>query len=167
MRPWPPELIQKLLGLMAEGYTGTQAAQELGHGLTRCAVIGKFYRIKQAAKAAEQPEPRRSIRTVINRGGRTMRNPKALAPKPQRAPKPPKLKLIQSEPLPLPEPPTGGILFSERFGNQCSYIYGDPLAADAKCCGQRVKENARVSFCDRHHAICTVPEKKQKRRRAA
>ena len=65
---WSEERVALLRKLWAEGYTGSEIANELG-GVTRNAVIGKVHRLGLAARATQyyRPRPPRPVRARVSK----------------------------------------------------------------------------------------------------
>lgn len=49
---WTPERVQKMLTMWRDGHSASEIAQELGGGITRSAVCGKAWRLRNPADAA-------------------------------------------------------------------------------------------------------------------
>jgi GcrA cell cycle regulator len=130
-KPWTDERVQQLMTLWNDGLSATLIARTLGHGISRCAVLGKVNRLGL---------PRREMK-------RRERVPyKRAAPiKPSWEPAVP--------PRPDPEP-------SERIGmldlraDHCRFSFGHPTDADFGFCG---RQKHIGSWCAEHAARVYQP----------
>lgn len=64
---WPPETVERLKLLWAEGKSGSEIAKELGNGLSRNSIIGKAYRLGLPSRDATKSttaEQRRQARSA-------------------------------------------------------------------------------------------------------
>jgi len=143
---WTPENIQRLTSLWKEGRTAAWIARALGPGVSRCAVLGKVYRLGLArgpearrARVATPPrvKPPRKDASVERLAARRSGPPKI------RAGAAPSAALVAT-----PASPTATIL-SVGFG-QCRWPYGSPGEAEFGLCGRSV---ARGAFCAAHAAV--------------
>lgn len=141
---WTDERVETLSKLWRAGMSASQIAHDLGHGITRNAVIGKIHRLGLTGRAAPRlpgagrPDQRRERR------GRIPHRPKsARALPPSVAPAPG-----------LPLPATGlASVVSVRRG-QCRWPMGDPLADGFCLCGRPA---VRGAYCAPHAAVAYTP----------
>ena len=127
MKPsvWTAERIETLKTLWAERYSAAEIARQIGGGLTRCAVLGKAYRLDLPTHAA----PRKPYRTFA----RTWMPPGE-----------------KREAEPAPEIPNSlDIPFLELKPAHCRYATND--AQPYLFCGQERQGDS--SYCAHHHAL--------------
>lgn len=142
---WTPDNIQRLIILWKEGRTAAWIAHALGPGVSRCAVLGKVYRLG----LVRGPEARRARPAAPPRAKRSREEIPAsrLAPR-QSGP----LKVRAATPsgatIVTPSSPTATIL-SVGFG-QCRWPYGCSGEAGFGLCGRSV---ARGAFCAAHAEV--------------
>ena len=142
---WTPERTKHLTALWKEGRTAAWIARALGPGVSRCAVLGKVYRLG----LARGPEARRARPAAPPRAKRSREEIPAsrLAPR-QSGP----LKVRAATPsgatIVTPSSPTATIL-SVGFG-QCRWPYGCSGEATFGLCGRPV---ARGAFCAAHAEV--------------
>ncbi len=55
---WPPERVEQLKALYAEGISASRIAMQLGGGISRNAVIGKIFRLKLAKPSVRPRRPK-------------------------------------------------------------------------------------------------------------
>lgn len=117
-----PELVSQLIELWDQHITSSDIAKMLGHGLTRCAIIGKVHRLGLPSHANVKVHPK------------TKQTAK---------PKPIPVK------APAPEKPAF-LLEPESFGTdkQCKHIEGDIRDPGWQMCGQPVVP--KHSWCEYH-----------------
>ncbi len=147
---WPDELVERLKALFAaDRLSCSGIATELGHGLTRNAVIGKLARLglrrhreRHSGIRIINPQDRRPrqnrprLRIVANGGGGSR-----IMESVERGP----LKLRAVEIVPL------NLDLDALNSQTCRYPYGD---GPFHFCGHPVR--AGSSWCAPHHALCTV-----------
>lgn len=148
---WTPQRELDLRKYWAENRSGSEIAALLG-GLTRCAVLGKAWRLGL---------PARSESSKLSRKKRKFKTAPPAAVKPPLAPKP--VTLVASMCLPIlkalvtemhktiEEPPAEGIDILDLEKHHCRYITsGDGIRA--KFCGARKMDDS--SYCSEHRKIC-------------
>jgi GcrA cell cycle regulator len=137
---WTEDRVETLSQLWRDGLSASQIARDLGHGITRNAVIGKVHRLGLTGRAsphtpgAGRPDQRRERR------GRLPRRPA-----PNRSRPPP---LAPTPELPLPE--TGLATMASVRRSQCRWPMGEPLADDFCLCGRPA---VRGAYCAPHGAV--------------
>lgn len=143
---WTPENIQRLTALWKEGRTAAWIARTLGPGVSRCAVLGKVYRLG----LARGPEARRARVATPPR----VKQPRKDASVERLAARRPGQPTIRAEGAPsaalvaTPASPTATIL-SVGAGH-CRWPYGSPGEVGFGLCGRPV---VRGAFCEAHAAV--------------
>ncbi len=143
---WTEDRILRLTALWLEGRTAAAIASDLGQGVSRCAVLGKVYRlglargpdVRRARPAA--PPRTRSPRETITAARPAVRSPGSLKGRSMIGP--------SAALLAAPPAPTATIL-SVRAG-QCRWPYGCSGEAGFGLCGRPI---ARGAFCAAHAAV--------------
>jgi len=144
---WTPENTQKLTTLWKEGRTAAWIARALGPGVSRCAVLGKVYRLGLARGGSEAGRARH----VAPQGAKPGREDKPVARPATRSSGPPKVraKLRPANPgVVTPSEPTVSILSVRR--GQCRWPYGCSGEPGFGLCGRTV---ARGAFCAAHAEV--------------
>lgn len=137
---WTDDRVETLSKLWREGQSASQIARDLGHGITRNAVIGKIHRLGLSGRAAPRlPGAGRADQRRERRG----RIPRRTA-----APRPLPPPVAPSPDLTLPQTGLASVV-SVRFG-QCRWPMGDPLADDFCLCGRTA---VRGAYCATHGAL--------------
>ena len=142
---WTPENTQKLKTLWKEGRTAAWIARALGPGVSRCAVLGKVYRLG----LARGPEARRA-RLAVPRDAEHGGDDKPVA-RPSKRSGPPKFRLTvrpAARVVVTPSEPTVSILSVGR--GQCRWPYGCSGEPGFGLCGRAV---ARGAFCAAHAEV--------------
>lgn len=143
---WTLERIQQLIILWKEGRTAAWIAGALGPGVSRCAVLGKVYRLG----LARGPEARGSRPAGPPRAKR--RREEDVASRPVARPSGPLKVRASAAPsaamIVTPSSPTATIL-SVGFG-QCRWPYGHSGEAGFGLCGRAV---SRGAFCAGHAEV--------------
>ena len=117
---WTPENTLKLTTLWKEGRTAAWIARALGPGVSRCAVLGKVYRLG----LAREPEARWA-RPAAPRGAERAGEVKPVARPATRMSGPPKNRATArpaTRSVVTPSEPTASILSVRR--DQCRWPYG-------------------------------------------
>jgi len=133
---WDEALTERLKQLHEQRYSAGMIARFLGHGITRCSVLGKLSRMGLRSFAGHN---------AIDGVTRLPRK----APQKRREPTP--LTETSSEPLPL-----GGLGLGLAPG-LCQYIHGDPLQPPWRMCGHETGQRYK-SYCPYHMALCKPPK---------
>ena len=142
---WTPEITQRLIILWKEGRTAAWIARALGAGVSRCAVLGKVYRLG----LARGPEARRARPAPAPRAKR--RREEVSVARPAARPSGPlkvRAAVASSAAIATPASPTTTIL-AVGFG-QCRWPYGHSGEAGFGLCGRSV---ARGAFCAAHAEV--------------
>lgn len=143
---WTPERTEKLIALWKEGRTAVWIARALGPGVSRCAVLGKVYRLGLArgpearrARPAAGPGAKRPWEEVptsqsADRQAGRLKTRAAAAP--------------SAATIATPSSPTTTIL--AVGAGQCRWPYGCSGEAGFGLCGRSV---ARGAFCAAHAEV--------------
>jgi GcrA cell cycle regulator len=153
---WPPERVELLKKLWAEGLTASQVAARLGDGISRNAVIGKVHRLglsgRQSVQRSSAPRPRRPRQP--SHPGRPTSGQAAVAVKPQARPQP------RPEPEPQPIrlveiPKSERVSILMLSDKTCRWPLGDPGSEDFCFCGHTPK--AGLPYCEYHASLAYQP----------
>ena len=134
---WTEDRIGRLKTLWLEGRSAAQVARDLGHGVTRSAVLGKVYRM---GLSAERPTASRSVKLAA---GPAPRRASPARDAPVSCPMPPGRRSVEA-----PSHGTATLLSVRRL--DCRWPYGDPGEPGFALCGRRI---ARGAFCAAHAEI--------------
>lgn len=143
---WTPERTEKLIALWKEGRTAAWIARALGPGVSRCAVLGKVYRLG----LARGPEARRACPAA----GPLLKRPRAEVSVSQPAARrsgPPKARAAvapSAAMIATPSSPTTTIL--AVGAGQCRWPFGCSGEEGFGLCGRAV---ARGAFCAAHAEV--------------
>ena len=143
---WTPEITQRLIILWKEGRTAAWIARALGAGVSRCAVLGKVYRLG----LARGPEARRARPAPAPRAKRRREEVSVVRPA-ARPSGPLKVRAAVASSAAMiatPASPTTTILAVGT--GQCRWPYGHSGEAGFGLCGRSV---ARGAFCAAHAAV--------------
>ena len=163
---WTDERVESLKKLWLDGHSASQIAAELGHGITRNAVIGKVHRLGLSGrdKAAAAPQPRNRAPSVSKpaerlQPSRTMppvRGNTALAldtfVAPQR-----QLKSADDVVVPISE----RVTIMELKEAMCRWPLGDPSTPEFRFCG--TKAGPGSTYCGPHARIAYQPSQDRRR----
>ena len=123
---WRDDLVTMLKTLWAAGLSASQIAAELGDGVTRCAVLGKVFRLGLSGRvtATERRRPPRPpvARQRITRQGRVMQ----VFDRP-----PPVESEIDDAQIPVEQRRT----LQQLTSDTCKWPVGDPQGPDFFFCG--------------------------------
>ena len=164
---WNDERVEQLRKMWMDGLSASQIAGELGHGITRNAVIGKVHRlglsgrVKTPSSAQSRPrvqQPRAPRNAAPRRpapgGGNLGNTALAYAYRPAPAPKP-----IEDVVVPMCEPVT----IMELKEGMCRWPLGDPQTAEFRYCGG--KAEIGVTYCPYHSRMAYQPAQDRRRER--
>jgi len=129
---WDEALVEKLKQLHAKRYSAGMIASLMGHGITRCAVLGKMRRL--GLKSYNGHSAIDGVTCLPRRPSQKRRQPIPLTE-------------TQAEPLAL-----GGVGNGLAPG-LCQYIHGDPLQPLWRMCGHETGNRAKP-YCTYHMALC-------------
>jgi GcrA cell cycle regulator len=165
---WTDERVETLRKLWQDGMSASQIAAELGHGISRNAVIGKVHRLglsgrvkapSSAAPRARNRDRDREARFAPPRPPQPMvqgANALAYSPKPHPAPAP-----RQAEEVVVPISERVTIL--ELREAMCRWPLGDPSNSEFRYCGAKSPQG--VSYCAYHSRIAYQPAQDRRRDR--
>jgi len=131
INPWTAEVVDQLTALWAEGLSCSKISRALGHGISRCAVIGKVNRLglpHRAKPAVRKPYVKEYV---------------------------PKLAPIDLTPLPEPAP-ADLVKLIDLERHHCRFPYGDPLTDVFGFCGR--KKADAMPYCANHAGVVYRPE---------
>jgi GcrA cell cycle regulator len=167
VREWPPERVETLKRLWAEGLSAGEIASQIGDGITRSAVLGKLHRLNQSGqKKLARPRPPRVRRAKPPRTNGDAQRDRRFAGVRRRARtadkiKPPTIPAARTD---IPLPVSLGIPLLALRDEQCRYPDGGPLDPAVTFCGHPVFEVrsgdwliARRPYCEAHCALAYVP----------
>ncbi|MNU29723.1 GcrA cell cycle regulator [compost metagenome] len=142
---WTIERTRRLAALWRQGFTAADIAARLGHGISRCAVLGKVHRLGLMREPLTRPKRRRSDKPGGGAALTGTAEASAVAPG--------RLRLLtplapKSDPPAAPESPLATILSVRR--GQCRWPCEAPGAVGFGLCGRPV---ARGAFCAGHAAL--------------
>lgn len=142
---WTPERTEQLIALWKEGRTAAWIAKALGPGVSRCAVLGKVYRLG----LPRGPEARRARSAAPPQAKRRREEIAASQPAArQSGPRKVRAEAPSARMIATPSSPTTTIL-AVGFG-QCRWPYGCSGEAGFGLCGRSV---ARGAFCAAHAEV--------------
>lgn len=157
---WTDERVELLKKLWADGLSASQIAGELG-GFPECAdggrsaVIGKVHRLGLQGRGRAK-----SSKSTMEKKAR---KPRTLTLK--RPPMPPTVaeRILDDEPLDLPEIPLGQRrTLLELNEATCRWPFGDPQAPDFYFCGGKPLEG--LPYCGAHARAAYQPGSAQRKR---
>lgn len=182
---WNDERVETLKRLWNQGLSASQIAGELGHGITRNAVIGKVHRLGLSGRAkspsAATSRPRKSTRAPSHPMGHsnmgrirqsagssasgmsmpTMRGSLALsASLPMMSP------IIEYQPAPIEDvvvPMAERITLMELRESTCRWPFGDPSSAEFRFCG--ASSPIGTPYCEFHSKLAYQPSNDRRKAR--
>jgi GcrA cell cycle regulator len=163
-REWPPERVETLKQLWAEGLSASAIAKQIGG--TRNAIIGKVHRLNLPRRKPAAPRPPRVKREKPPRTNRDARRDRRLAGVWRWAHPADKIKTvtIPAARTDIPLPVSLGIPLLALRDEQCRYPDGGPRDPAVTFCGHPVFEVrsgdrliARRPYCEAHCALAYVP----------
>lgn len=143
---WTPENTQRLIAFWKEGQTAAWIAGALGSDVSRCAVLGKVYRL--GLVRGPQVRRARPVTPRLTKGQREEISASRSAPRQSRQIRVRADAAHSAATIATPPGPTTTIL-AVRFG-QCRWPYGSSGEAGFGLCGRVV---ARGAFCAAHAEI--------------
>ncbi len=165
---WTDERVELLRQLWLDGKSASQISTQLGHGVTRNAVIGKVHRLglagraKAPSSAASPPRaasaPRMSPRPAPS-GPRTMvrgATALALSVEPTLDTRP----VFQEDDVVVPM--SLRVTIVELKEGMCRWPLGDPTSADFRYCGSLA---ASGPYCGHHGKLAYQPVQDRRRER--
>ena len=167
---WTDERVELLQKLWNQGLSASQIAAELGHGVTRNAVIGKVHRLGLSGRAkAPMPQvqrPRKITRAPSHpmSHGPVVRGNLALSPKVMPIATP----IVALDPEPIQDvvvPMSERVTIMELRETMCRWPYGDPTAAEFRFCG--AESPIGTPYCNYHSRIAYQPSADRRKKREA
>jgi GcrA cell cycle regulator len=164
---WTDERVELLRKLWQDGLSASQIAGELGHGITRNAVIGKVHRlgmsgrVKPPSAATARPRAPKPVRppgSMPAMRPHAMRGNTALAMAPL-ASELPRLRAEEDVVVPLCEPVT----ITDLREHMCRWPLGDPTSAEFRFCGARSLDTG--PYCAGHARMAYQPVQDRRRDR--
>jgi len=165
---WTDERVELLRQLWLDGRSASQISAQLGHGVTRNAVIGKVHRLGLAGRAkaptstASPPRaasaPRMSARPASSSARTAVRGATALAlsSEPALDTRP----VFQEEDVVIPMSLRVSIIDLKEA--MCRWPLGDPTSADFRYCGSPA---ASGPYCAHHGKLAYQPVQDRRRER--
>jgi GcrA cell cycle regulator len=161
---WTDERVEQLRKMWLDGLSASQIANELAHGITRNAVIGKVHRlglsgrVKSPAPAqtrprARQPEDGKSPPSApISHGNLAI----AVEPRSMPAPRP----AVEEVVIPMSE----RVSIMDLRESMCRWPLGDPASPDFRYCGAKMQIGLGA-YCSYHARIAYQPAHDRRRER--
>jgi GcrA cell cycle regulator len=157
--PWTAERVAHLKARLLQGATARQIARELGHGISRCAVLGKVHRLRLDDLLLPDGRPERAARGRV----RPLRKPvdlgaMGLARRPGVLP----AWVVNARPYVDEAGVDADIPLSQRRSlleldsRTCRWPVGDPAQPDFFFCGGAPLRNK--PYCAEHHARAYRPQ---------
>ncbi len=174
---WTDERVEQLKKMWLDGLSASQIANELGHGVSRNAVIGKVHRlglsgrVKSPAPAAARPRKtaEEAPRAHSGSGGHGVSHMThgalALAADVMPAPAPAPRVATAEVVIPMSE----RVTIMELRESMCRWPLGDPTHTDFRYCGAKM-QIGNGPYCQAHARIAYQPAQDRRRdreRRAA
>ena len=166
---WTDERVELLRQLWLDGKSASQISAQLGHGLTRNAVIGKVHRLGLAGRAKSPsstvstprpaPAPRAAPRAAPSGAPRTaIRGNTALALSPE--------PMIETRPVFLEDvvvPMSLRVTIVELKEAMCRWPLGDPSSSEFRYCGS--PSTGAGPYCTHHGKLAYQPVQDRRRDR--
>jgi GcrA cell cycle regulator len=162
---WTDERVELLKKMWLEGLSASQIANELAHGITRNAVIGKVHRlglsgrVKSPAPAPARARPKarteeesRPAATPVVHGNL------ALAADLRPAPAPAPRRASEDVVIPMSE----RVSIMDLRESMCRWPLGDPSTPDFRYCGAKMQIGAGP-YCAHHARIAYQPAQDRRR----
>jgi GcrA cell cycle regulator len=181
---WNQAEVESLKDLTAQGFSASQIAAKIGHGLTRNAVIGKWRRLGDqitvrfrgyTEKETEQTRKMwisghllKDIAAAVGKTPRSIENKitefkenrgeivrrRAMVRLRKRHPPAALASLLQAPKPRRPKPAGPTVTFRELREHHCRYIHGDADGANTLFCSNEKIPN--LSYCPEHFLLCTT-----------
>jgi GcrA cell cycle regulator len=170
---WTDERVELLKKMWLEGLSASQIANELSHGITRNAVIGKVHRLGLSGRV-KSPLPAPARPRAKTRAEDEARSPLAPVSHGNLA----VAAELRPAPAPAPRPAAENVVIpmSERVSimdlreSMCRWPLGDPASPDFRYCGAKMQIGLGGPYCTYHARIAYQPAHDRRRdrdRRAA
>ena len=150
---WTDDRVETLKKLWLDGHSASQIAKQLGHGVTRNAVIGKVHRLGLSGRAT----PSKPARPTTFRAPRPAR-PATVAQTRRAVDRGP------SDPAPaqMRDEQPGAATVLTLGAHMCKWPIGDPTDNGFTFCGRRASEG---SYCVEHARVAYQPQVKRSGKR--
>ncbi|MFZ1964027.1 MAG: GcrA family cell cycle regulator [Roseiarcus sp.] len=166
---WTDERVELLRQLWLDGRSASQISAQLGHGLTRNAVIGKVHRLglagraKSPSSAASPPRPapaqRVAPRSSSGSGARAaVRGNTALMLSPE-----PMLESLPAFHEDVVVPMSLRVTIVELKEAMCRWPLGDPASSEFRYCGS--PSSGAGPYCAHHSKLAYQPVQDRRRER--
>ncbi|MCW2282722.1 GcrA cell cycle regulator [Rhodoblastus acidophilus] len=167
---WTDERVEQLKKMWLDGLSASQIANELGHGVSRNAVIGKVHRLglsgrakspaPAAAAAAAPARPQRKDEPVRPAPAPITHGALALAMDTRPAPAPAPRVIHDDVVIPISE----RVTIMDLRESMCRWPLGDPTNPDFRYCGAKMQIGAGP-YCQAHARIAYQPVQDRRRER--
>ena len=166
---WTDERVELLRQLWLDGRSASQISAQLGHGLTRNAVIGKIHRLGLAGRAKSPlsavspprptPTPRLAPRSSPGGGARAaVRGNTALILSPE--------PMLETRPVfheDVVVPMSLRVTIVELKEAMCRWPLGDPTSSEFRYCGSPAAGGG--PYCAHHSKLAYQPVQERRRER--
>jgi GcrA cell cycle regulator len=168
---WTDEQVELLRQLWLDGKSASQISAQIGHGLSRNAVIGKVHRLglagrakspSSSAVAAPRPAPAPRLATRVNAGGAAraaVRGATALALSAE--------TILETRPVFQEEdvvvPMSLRVTIIELREAMCRWPLGDPTSSEFRYCGSPTLGVG--PYCAHHSKLAYQPAQDRRRER--
>jgi GcrA cell cycle regulator len=163
---WTDERVEQLKKMWLDGLSASQIANELGHGVSRNAVIGKVHRLGLSGRA-KSPAPAAVARPRKDEPARSAPTPApvthgalALAMDVRPAPAPAPRVAAEDVVIPISE----RVTIMDLREAMCRWPLGDPTNPDFRYCGAKMQIGAGP-YCLAHARIAYQPVQDRRRER--
>ena len=174
---WTEERVEQLRQAWLDGKSASQIAGQLGHGLTRNAVIGKVHRLGLAGRAktpspangqARPPQVQQTARPVATpraapaAASRMVQGATALVLQPQEQEQPQTMTAAAPEIESVVLPMSVRVTIVELKESMCRWPLGDPTNAEFRYCGSQTQAGP---YCPYHGGLAYQPNDARRRDR--
>jgi len=165
---WTDERVELLKKMWLEGLSASQIANELAHGITRNAVIGKVHRLGLSGRV-KSPSPAPARPRAKTRPDEDNRGPStpvvhgnlAVAAELRPAPAPAPRRAAEDVVIPMSE----RVSIMDLRESMCRWPLGDPSSPDFRYCGAKMQV-AIGPYCAHHARIAYQPAQDRRRDRS-
>lgn len=152
------DIQKKIHALWEKGFPASEVANQVG--ITRNAVMGHLFRMRQAGVKMRQKTPSTKTKKAVPPP--KLKKAVGIKKMPRRLPAPIKPTLEEINPPPLI--PNGSPVPMMKLARySCRYVVSGVDAKSFLFCNAKVQDGS--SYCPHHHAICYVPHSNMKPRR--
>ncbi len=164
---WTDERVEQLKKMWLDGLSASQIANELSHGITRNAVIGKVHRLGLSGRV-KSPAPAPTRMRPKTRPDEDARSPSipvshgnlALAAETRPAPAPAPRSANEDVVIPMSE----RVTIMELRESMCRWPLGDPSSSEFRYCGGKMQVGLGP-YCTYHARIAYQPAQDRRRER--